>query len=91
MPRPELCQSITSATEINRHWYVSDLLYADSGGSIGWNAELQQFHFLATYVDLIQSIPIGMVSCPDSLVWHYDKKGRYTVKSGYYRALADRN
>ncbi|KAL5577239.1 hypothetical protein UlMin_018938 [Ulmus minor] len=25
-------------------------------------------------------------SCPDSLIWHYDKKGDYTVRSGYWVA-----
>ncbi|GMN49191.1 hypothetical protein TIFTF001_018359 [Ficus carica] len=33
------------------------------------------------------SIPLGYRSRPDSLVWHYDSKGSYTVKTGYRLAM----
>lgn len=33
---------------------------------------------------LIMSIPLSMKSVADRLVWHFDKKGVYTVKNGYY-------
>lgn len=34
----------------------------------------------------ILSIPIGPCQSKDLLVWHYDRRGKYTVKSGYYIA-----
>lgn len=33
-------------------------------------------------VEVISSLPISR-QAPDSWIWHYDKKGKYTVKSGY--------
>ena len=31
----------------------------------------------------IGAIYVSRIDLPDELVWHYDKKGHYTVKSGY--------
>ncbi|XP_004292412.1 PREDICTED: putative ribonuclease H protein At1g65750-like [Fragaria vesca subsp. vesca] len=35
-------------------------------------------------IDLILKIPLSLYRGEDRLVWHFDKKGCYTVKSGYY-------
>ena len=31
----------------------------------------------------IASIPLSSKSLPDSLIWHWDNHGNYTMKSGY--------
>ncbi|GJU47905.1 ethylene-responsive transcription factor ERF011-like protein [Tanacetum coccineum] len=36
---------------------------------------------------MISGIPISQTGCQDKLVWHFDAKGQYTVKSGYKQAL----
>ncbi|GKA78683.1 reverse transcriptase [Tanacetum coccineum] len=33
-------------------------------------------------------IPISKTGSPDKLIWHFDSKGQYTVKSGYQQAIA---
>ncbi|KAL6194913.1 hypothetical protein ACLB2K_035988 [Fragaria x ananassa] len=35
-------------------------------------------------IDLILKIPLSLCGGEDWLVWHFDKKGCYTMKSGYY-------
>ncbi|KAI8020213.1 putative ribonuclease H protein [Camellia lanceoleosa] len=37
--------------------------------------------------DAILSIPVAMKKGSDTLVWHYDSKGYYSVKSGYQEAV----
>lgn len=37
--------------------------------------------------EVIQSIPMGVVRDDDCLCWHYDRRGKYTVKSGYFVAM----
>lgn len=32
---------------------------------------------------MMMSIPLGFRRGPDRLVWHYDRKGTYSVRSGY--------
>ncbi|KAL5578525.1 hypothetical protein UlMin_020224 [Ulmus minor] len=39
-----------------------------------------------TYIYHDRWLPRDGHSCPDSLIWHYDKKGDYTVRSGYWVA-----
>lgn len=57
---------------------------------LGWNNELLQSTLLAADIEVIESIPIGRFRCADYLIWHYDNKGRYSVKSGYFRAMEER-
>ncbi|KAK4407960.1 hypothetical protein Sango_0377000 [Sesamum angolense] len=35
-------------------------------------------------IQIIKSIPIGNLGIEDTLVWHFDKKGLFTVKSAYH-------
>lgn len=35
-------------------------------------------------VDLIRTIPLSKLKVDDKLVWHYDKRGLFTVKSAYH-------
>ncbi|KAL5798010.1 hypothetical protein ACOSQ2_002830 [Xanthoceras sorbifolium] len=55
----------------------------------GWDAcKVDQF-FLSLDRDCILSIPLGVISSRDVIIWHFDKKGRYTVKNGYRVAMDD--
>ena len=42
--------------------------------------------FSEAEVDIILKLPLSSRSIMDSLVWHFDNKGLYTVKSGYHVA-----
>ncbi|GJT03071.1 reverse transcriptase [Tanacetum coccineum] len=53
-----------------------------------WNIRMLRECISATEAELISQILISQTSSPDKLIWHFDSKGRYTVKSGYKQALA---
>lgn len=49
-----------------------------------WNKDLLNLCFQAPDVEIILQIPLSTrVSREDRIIWHYDKWGQYTVKSGY--------
>ncbi|KAK3192915.1 hypothetical protein Dsin_024225 [Dipteronia sinensis] len=58
-----------------------DTLFSPSGG---WNIELIHNNFLTDDAKSILRIPIALGTSPDSLLWHYETSGRYTVGSGYW-------
>ncbi|GJT66703.1 reverse transcriptase [Tanacetum coccineum] len=37
---------------------------------------------------MVLQIPISQTGSSDKLIWHFDPKGQYTVKSGYKQAIA---
>ncbi|KAK3231580.1 hypothetical protein Dsin_003461 [Dipteronia sinensis] len=49
-----------------------------------WNEQLIHDSFLPEDVSLILNIPCLSSQLPDSISWHYDKLGLYSVKSGYH-------
>ncbi|KAK0606351.1 hypothetical protein LWI29_036812 [Acer saccharum] len=55
-----------------------------------WNVNLVQSCFLVDDVDMILSIPSSRSNVVDSLLWHYEKNGMYSVCNGYWvgRALS---
>lgn len=48
-----------------------------------WNEGLIYNHFDKMDADRIVSIPLPRRPIKDQLLWHYEKRGQYTVKSGY--------
>ncbi|GJZ32468.1 nucleotide-binding alpha-beta plait domain-containing protein [Tanacetum coccineum] len=52
-----------------------------------WNTRMLQKYVSVREAEIISGIPISQTGCPDELVWHFDAKGQYTVKSGYKQAL----
>ena len=48
-----------------------------------WNSQLIYSSFVAEEAEAILSLPIGASRRDDSLLWHFEKSGSYTVKSGY--------
>ncbi|KAK3228250.1 hypothetical protein Dsin_008112 [Dipteronia sinensis] len=57
-----------------------DFLKTESGD---WNLDLLQSSFITEAVDMILSIPPSNPSFEDSLLWHFEKEGEYSVRSGY--------
>ncbi|CAL1363270.1 unnamed protein product [Linum trigynum] len=66
--------------------HVSCLIDHSSGS---WKVQLLLSLFDATTVQTIRSIPLPIFPVQDRLVWHYEKSGLYTVKSGYKIASED--
>ncbi|KAK3210788.1 hypothetical protein Dsin_015494 [Dipteronia sinensis] len=52
--------------------------------SDGWDVGLVKRIFWEDDVNAILSIPLGRGRARDSLQWHFDQKGSYSVKSGYW-------
>ncbi|KAL5779910.1 hypothetical protein ACOSQ2_010647 [Xanthoceras sorbifolium] len=53
-----------------------------------WNEALVRRHFWREEADLILSIPLSVFSVQDSILWHFDKRGEFSVKSAYRLALS---
>ncbi|KAL5737670.1 hypothetical protein ACOSP7_030431 [Xanthoceras sorbifolium] len=52
-----------------------------------WSRDLVQFYFSPEEADIILSIPLCSSPLRDSLIWHFDKRGCFSVKSAYRLAL----
>ena len=52
-----------------------------------WKEQLIRNHFLKEDATQILKIPLPKRPLEDQLVWAYDKRGQYRVKSGSYVAL----
>lgn len=50
----------------------------------GWNEGRLRSLFSIREVEAILSIPVVQTSIDDSYLWHYNKHGKYSVKSGYW-------
>ncbi|KAH7544499.1 hypothetical protein JRO89_XS15G0175400 [Xanthoceras sorbifolium] len=51
-----------------------------------WDSALIRSSFAPIDADCIMSLPTFVRSCPDKLMWHHSKDGKYSVKSGYWLA-----
>lgn len=49
-----------------------------------WDTDKLNSRFLLFEVEAIRRVPIGGLSQPDIRYWRWEKKGIYTVKSGYW-------
>lgn len=82
IPRPHLFKPITRPRPDEEEMRVADLMDAAS-----WRLDrVERVFWNVDRLDVC-SIPLGCRSRPDSLVWHYDSKGSYTVKTGYRLAM----
>lgn len=55
-----------------------------------WKTYVIQQHFVQDVADINLKIPLPKKPAADELCWHYDKIGKYSVKSGYQVALKEK-
>lgn len=58
-----------------------------------WNFQLLNDLFSLEEVELIRSIPLSVRDVKDRRIWHYERNGKFTVKSVYQvaRGINDSN
>ncbi|KAL5541281.1 hypothetical protein UlMin_042503 [Ulmus minor] len=76
------CFKISSPRVLGNFAKVNDIITASGS----WDSSLIRSSFHHDEAEAILSLPRPKHSYPDSLIWHYDKKGDYTVRSGYWVA-----
>ncbi|GJW10420.1 reverse transcriptase [Tanacetum coccineum] len=52
-----------------------------------WNYEMLYQSISKDEANIIRNISISQIGSTDKLVWHFDAKGHYTIKSGYKQAI----
>lgn len=82
IPGPTTFKPLSTPT-LDNDATVSNLIHRDNR----WNAELVKQHLMEEDTDLILNIPLPKTPYKDSILWHFDKKGAYSVKSGYQLAM----
>ncbi|KAL5552091.1 hypothetical protein UlMin_002267 [Ulmus minor] len=73
---------ISSPRVLGKFDKVSSLITASGS----WDSSLIRNSFHEDEAEAILSLPLPRRSTPDTLLWHYDKSGHYTVRSGYWLA-----
>lgn len=68
--------------------WVSSLIIPESAS---WNTDLISSLFPPCKEALILSVPLSGILPPDHLMWHYDSKGLFSVKSAYKVAISLRD
>ena len=69
--------------EIGRDWHVSELIDPDLKW---WRRDLILAHFHKDDAEAILRLPLSYRHVPNAIVWLHNKKGVYSVKSGYHVA-----
>ncbi|KAH9685475.1 reverse transcriptase domain-containing protein [Citrus sinensis] len=82
IPRPQTFTPI-SAPILDMDCAVAELIDENHK----WKESLIQQHFNSEDAELISRILLPSSPKPDQILWHYDKKGNYSVKSGYQIAM----
>ncbi|KAL0303230.1 UNVERIFIED_CONTAM: hypothetical protein Sradi_6191100 [Sesamum radiatum] len=70
---------MVSPSSLSAHTRVTDLITAEKE----WNTELIRKEFHSYDVECILGIGLDGLEASDTLVWHYDKQGRFNVQSAY--------
>ena len=78
---------MTRPSEGVRHWNVAELLCRELGE---WNCDKVNQALWQVDMDVLASVPIGLFNRADTLVWHHDRSGVYSVRSGYRVAMTAR-
>ena len=74
--------------EVGRDWYVSDLIDPDLKW---WRRDFIGAKFHKEDVNAILQIPLSHRHTQDAIVWLLNKRGVYSVKSGYHVAIQSLN
>ena len=78
IPRPQTFKPIAPAT-LNVDATVTELIDANHQ----WKETLIHQYFNKEDAEIFLQIQLPNSPQPDQILWHYDKKGQYSVKSGY--------
>ncbi|CAL2234014.1 unnamed protein product [Prunus armeniaca] len=70
---------IISAPQFDASMKVCELFNADGQ----WDEELLKANFWEQEVKAILQIPLASIHREDKLIWHYDRSGKYSVRSDY--------
>lgn len=70
--------------------FTPNVLVSDFMTNGSWNLSKLEAVVLPEEVSVISQILISSTNSRDKIVWHYEPKGNYTVKSGYRQALLQR-
>ncbi|KAL0408350.1 UNVERIFIED_CONTAM: hypothetical protein Sradi_1769400 [Sesamum radiatum] len=84
LPRPHTFQLIAKPRTLHCEAKVAALIDAERG----WNKVLIGEEFLPIDADCILSIPLPEDDRRDEIVWHYGKKGLFSVRSAYELAVS---
>ncbi|PON58139.1 hypothetical protein PanWU01x14_169090, partial [Parasponia andersonii] len=71
---------ITVNPSLSERWRVLDFILHDSKY---WNIDFLKQIFWNVDVEMIQNFPLCVQNLKDSLLWHFDKKGQYSICSSY--------
>ncbi|KAH9724434.1 putative reverse transcriptase/RNA-dependent DNA polymerase [Citrus sinensis] len=82
LPRPEAFKPFSPPT-LDIQAVVADLIDENQN----WKKEMIYQHFMKEDAAMIVRIQLPKTPKPDQYLWHYDKYGQYSVKSGYQIAL----
>ncbi|KAK3204299.1 hypothetical protein Dsin_018345 [Dipteronia sinensis] len=85
IPRPNTFKTITP--DPGHDLCVADLLLRNYRG---WDVDKLRRALLSVDKGIVLSIPISWSGGSDSLAWRFDKRGVYTVQSGYRLALSQK-
>ncbi|KAM5582252.1 hypothetical protein ABKV19_002583, partial [Rosa sericea] len=83
MPLPFSFKPFTRPPDGLENLQVADLIDSDLHE---WDFAVLQELFSPSEIEIIGRIPLSMSGPEDRLTWYYDKKGCYSVRSGYHVA-----
>lgn len=78
IPRPVTFKILMNRGHDNENLLVAEFITS----SVRWDVSKLHQYLCREDVEVITQLPISRTA-PDTWVWHYDKNGKYTVKSGY--------
>lgn len=83
LPKPHTFKPFSLPMEGTENWCVGDIIDSENKE---WNSLLMEDLFTKEEAETIMSIPLSLRQLEDKYVWHFDKRGIYSVRSGYHLA-----
>lgn len=80
LPLPNTFKPFSSPMCGRESWLVEDIIDTDERT---WLVTVIEDMFTEVEAEFILKIPLSLRPRADRIVWHYDRKGLFTVKSGY--------
>lgn len=80
LPLPDSFRVFSPPVHAHEEMYVSHLI---DECTMQWQEEFLGKWFSSAETDLIRQIPLSWRRPPDCLIWHFERHGAYSVRSGY--------